>query len=73
MVVWRKTVKTHKGSVVSSVEKPCIRKCCLDENDVCLGCFRTYDDMLVWSSLTYDEKVHLLEKAKERKKAHQQL
>ena len=70
MVVWRKTVKTFEGNIVSTVEKPCIRNCCLNEEDVCLGCFRTYDDMLVWRSLSYDEKVRLLEKAKERKKAH---
>lgn len=55
-----------------SVEKPCIRKCCLNENDVCLGCFRTYNDMLIWNAISYTEKVRLLEKAKERKKAHKQ-
>ncbi len=31
---------------------PCIRNCCLDENDICLGCFRTLDEILAWRGLT---------------------
>ena len=38
------------------VEQPCIRHCCLDENDVCLGCYRTLDEILKWSASSKEEK-----------------
>tara|TARA_R110000868_G_scaffold129581_3_gene338568 strand:- start:9552 stop:9734 length:183 start_codon:yes stop_codon:yes gene_type:complete len=31
------------------VVSPCRRQCCLDEQDVCLGCGRTLQDILDWS------------------------
>lgn len=55
---------------MSTIEKPCIRKCCLDENDICLGCFRTFDDMIKWHKTTIEEKNTMLKEAKERKKKH---
>jgi len=27
---------------------PCVRNCCLDGDDVCLGCGRTIDEILAW-------------------------
>ncbi|EKO3464267.1 DUF1289 domain-containing protein [Vibrio fluvialis] len=33
----------------SAVPSPCIRNCCLDDNDVCLGCFRTLEEILAWT------------------------
>jgi predicted Fe-S protein YdhL (DUF1289 family) len=29
---------------------PCVRNCCLDEHDVCLGCGRRLDEILAWHS-----------------------
>ena len=52
---------------MSTVSQPCIRKCCLNEEDVCLGCFRTFDDMLLWQKSTHSEKVQMLAHAQERK------
>ncbi len=49
-----------------TVEVPCIRKCCLNDEDICLGCFRTFEDMKVWRSLTREEKVTVLHLAKKR-------
>ena len=31
-----------------AVESPCVRNCCLDENDICLGCFRTVEEITAW-------------------------
>ena len=27
---------------------PCVRQCCLDDQDVCLGCGRRLDEILGW-------------------------
>ena len=56
--------------MVSSVEKPCIKRCCLNEKDVCMGCFRTLDDMKRWYKANRAEKVVMLNHAKEREATH---
>ncbi|MDD1611592.1 MAG: DUF1289 domain-containing protein [Methylococcaceae bacterium] len=28
---------------------PCIRHCCLDQNNVCAGCFRTLEEITGWA------------------------
>ncbi len=33
-----------------SVESPCVRNCCLDEQDICLGCFRSVTEIIQWAS-----------------------
>lgn len=53
-----------------NINKPCIRRCCLNEEDVCLGCFRTFDDMLQWNKANSTEKMKMLQKAGQRKKEH---
>lgn len=35
---------------------PCVRNCCLDENDVCLGCGRELDEILRWQQATESER-----------------
>lgn len=52
------------------IDKPCIRKCCLNEDDICLGCFRTYNDMLVWRKASTQDKKEMLQQAEERKKKY---
>ncbi|WIO75235.1 DUF1289 domain-containing protein [Porticoccaceae bacterium LTM1] len=40
---------------MSDIEKPipspCISVCALDDEDVCMGCFRTADEIREWSVL----------------------
>lgn len=58
--------------MVPSIEKPCIRNCCLNEEDVCLGCFRTFDDMRIWHKSTDEEKRKMLSLAAKRKMEHKE-
>lgn len=32
-----------------SIDSPCIRNCCLNEQDVCIGCFRSLSEIKQWS------------------------
>lgn len=50
------------------VKSPCVRNCCLDENDICLGCFRTLKEITQWASVTKEEREQIVENAKQRKK-----
>jgi len=53
-----------------NIDRPCLKKCELDKNDVCLGCYRTLDDMRCWHSSNKDEKVEMLQLAEVRQKEH---
>ncbi|WP_091353090.1 DUF1289 domain-containing protein [Amphritea atlantica] len=42
------------------VDSPCVRNCCLDSDDICMGCYRTLNEILIWHSATEDEKQKIL-------------
>lgn len=31
---------------------PCIKVCVLNENDICTGCFRTLEEIKLWTKMT---------------------
>lgn len=55
---------------MADINKPCIKQCCLNEEDICLGCFRSFDDMLRWNKASIEEKKEMLKIAETRKKEH---
>ncbi len=48
------------------VKSPCVNICCLDEQDVCLGCFRTCDEITGWGAMNNDERKNVMKKVAER-------
>jgi uncharacterized protein len=50
-----------------SVQSPCVRNCCLDENDICLGCGRQLDEILRWRDASDDEREIILAAARQRR------
>lgn len=51
----------------TDVPSPCVRNCCLDDDDVCLGCGRTIQEILAWQQATMDERLAIIERASMRK------
>ena len=49
------------------VASPCVRNCCLDERDVCLGCGRSLDEIRLWSESDDVERLRILERAAARR------
>lgn len=49
------------------IDSPCVRNCCLDQDDVCLGCFRTVEEITQWSQIDNDAKEKILGLAKMRR------
>ena len=45
----------HCGNFANVVESPCINVCKI-ENDVCIGCGRTLEEIAHWSEMTDTEK-----------------
>ena len=45
---------------------PCVRNCCLDERNVCMGCGRTLEEIIAWGTVSDGEKSATLERSRER-------
>ena len=48
------------------VASPCVRLCTLDEDDICIGCWRTLDEICAWGSAGNNRRREILERAAER-------
>ncbi|MCA2018565.1 DUF1289 domain-containing protein [Vibrio tritonius] len=57
---------TKTKSVRESLPNPCVHNCCLDDHDVCLGCHRTYDEILHWHEASVSEQREILKHSEER-------
>ncbi len=61
----------HK-MIDQSVESPCVRNCCLDDNDICIGCGRHLDEITGWQGAGEDERRLILQRAQQRCKQRQE-
>lgn len=53
---------------MSGLPSPCVRNCCLHpETDVCLGCFRSLEEILVWHSSNDLLRQEILDRARQRR------
>ena len=52
------------------IASPCVDNCCLNEEDVCLGCFRSLDEILGWRAVNNEQRQEFLALAIHRKEAH---
>ena len=55
--------------IVTGNGSPCIKVCTL-EDGICIGCFRTQDEIREWIIYTDEQKKVVLEKLEERKILH---
>ncbi|MGB9429825.1 MAG: DUF1289 domain-containing protein [Gammaproteobacteria bacterium] len=51
------------------VVSPCVRVCCLDDDNVCIGCGRTLDEIRRWSDMPERDKHETVRQAAERRAA----
>ncbi|QVK24925.1 DUF1289 domain-containing protein [Shewanella dokdonensis] len=51
---------------MTSPSSPCVRNCCLDHQDVCLGCGRTLDEILAWHDASDVRKTQILNNCQKR-------
>ena len=50
-----------------SVSSPCVSICVLDEADICMGCFRSADEITDWCALDQQGKQDVLRRCSERR------
>lgn len=50
-----------------TISSPCIRNCCLDTHDICLGCFRSLSEITQWTKVDDKTRKIFLNRANQRK------
>jgi|TARA_B110000503_G_scaffold34861_2_gene56882 predicted Fe-S protein YdhL (DUF1289 family) len=50
-------------------KSPCISVCVLDDDDICMGCYRSANEITDWSMGSDEQKREILRKARERLQA----
>ena len=48
------------------VNSPCINICKLDENKICIGCYRTLDEIANWTKYTDEEQQNIINQVQNR-------
>jgi len=48
------------------VSSPCVSICALDEEDQCIGCHRTSDEIMSWPRLSDEERREILRRVAKR-------
>jgi predicted Fe-S protein YdhL (DUF1289 family) len=56
-----------------TADAPCIRNCCLDPQDICMGCGRTLAEIRDWHGLDSDQRRAVLTRAATRRADRQRL
>jgi len=52
------------------VESPCIDLCTLDDDDICVGCFRSIDEICAWGGATEEQRRSIVQVAAGRGKGN---
>ncbi len=50
-------------TVPTPTPSPCVRLCALNDDEVCVGCGRTLNDIKAWTKMTEPERVACVERA----------
>ena len=55
------------GDATQPVKSPCIEVCSLNSEDVCIGCYRTANEIIEWFSAPDERKREILVSVSERR------
>jgi predicted Fe-S protein YdhL (DUF1289 family) len=66
-VTKRPQIFTPQAMPSDLIPSPCVSICALDENDVCVGCYRTGGEITDWFMASNEEKRAILRAASERR------
>lgn len=49
---------------MDKIESPCVRNCTLNKEKVCIGCWRTLDEIMAWGKASEEVKKEIIERIK---------
>ena len=61
---------SEEKNIFGMVKSPCVAVCALDENDVCIGCYRTGQEITDWGEMDNEKKRDVLKKVAQREQAN---
>ncbi|MDE8602371.1 DUF1289 domain-containing protein [Marinomonas sp. RSW2] len=53
------------------VKSPCVNLCLLNEDDVCVGCYRTGKEITLWGGMNKASQLAVMKKVRERESKSQ--
>jgi len=53
-------IDEHTESSDKLIASPCVRNCCLDDTDICIGCLRSLTEITSWSELGNKQREQIL-------------
>jgi uncharacterized protein len=59
------------SAIESPPQSPCIGNCCLDDSFICLGCFRSLEEIKEWTLVDQHRRRIILQNAQARRAALQ--
>jgi predicted Fe-S protein YdhL (DUF1289 family) len=59
------------SQIARSVQSPCVRNCCLDDDLTCLGCFRSIEEIKEWGLVDERRREIILQNARQRQQAYE--
>ena len=58
---------TTTSNIINTKElSPCVRNCCLDGNDICVGCYRHLSEIVGWRDKSESQKKAILVRSEQR-------
>ena len=67
---YRKTHGDLDAELHSTIHSPCVRNCCLDDDDICMGCFRSLKEITGWGIMKIEQRREIFKQAENRRKEH---
>lgn len=58
--------KEQPNETAAIVQSPCVRNCCLNDDDICLGCFRSLNEITAWGECDNQKRMMILQNAQRR-------
>jgi len=55
---------------MKEIGSPCIRHCSLNNEEICIGCFRSLTEILHWREAGDMQKKEILNRAQQRRTGH---
>ncbi|MFM2479485.1 DUF1289 domain-containing protein [Celerinatantimonas sp. MCCC 1A17872] len=52
------------------MQSPCIRHCTLNNDDICMGCFRHLDEITGWHKASEEQQQAILKRCSKRQKQY---
>jgi predicted Fe-S protein YdhL (DUF1289 family) len=57
----------QSSPAVTGVPSPCVRRCTLNEDDICVGCGRTLTEITQWTRMDWNEQAACVARAAARR------